>query len=353
MPIQSQSTAMESKMSSLMDNLRVNGASHDSRQRRISLERISTQMQKRRQSLPVMPSYLTLTLAKKSSLKQRRAKKQTERKGVTFPLGVLMQQAVAEGDLQGIKKLISSYGSNAVEEREPNGLPPVMRAIFEGQVASLKFLLDEGADVSSRDPESWCALHVAAAMDDIEAAEMVLRAAGKRQSMTSSTNVDGERPMDLAESLDMATLLLHADLRVEPPHSSGCSEDGISSEAEVMQLVTHHCEKHSNCTALDDVLKHNTCYSSLLHLAAAKNYPHLVNYVCGHKLCSMETRDKNGWTPLHSAAYYNNLDVAMLLVEQGTNVHALTHSFEKPGDLTEHQLILTLLEDHHTFLSTI
>lgn len=343
----------------LVDNLRLNGASQDIRQRRISLERISTKMEKRRQSLPVLPSYLTLNLAKKSSLKkQQQRREKTERKEVTFPLGVMMQQAVTDNDLPAIKQLINSHGSSAVEEREPNGLPPIMRAIFEGQIASLKFLLDEGAEATALDPECWNALHVAAAMDDLEAAQMILNAAGKQQNMTSQRNMDGERPIDLSESLEMAGLLLHADLattlRVAPSQlEEGGSEDVISSEAEVMQLVKAHCEKHSNCTALDDVLRQNTCYSSLLHLAACKNFPHLSNYVCRHRLSSLETRDKNGWTPLHAAAYYNNLDVTMLLMEQGANVHAITHSFEKAADLTDHQLIHALLEDHHAFMNSL
>lgn len=335
----------------LVDSLRVNGESQDIRQRRISLERISTKNQKRRQSLPVLPSYLTLNLGKKSSLKKH--KKGGPRKGVSFPLGIMMQQAVADGDLQGIKKLIETHGSSAVEEREPNGLPPIMRAIFEGQIASLKFLLDAGADVTARDPEHWNSLHVAAAMDDYEAAEMILNAAGKRQDMTSSENVDGERPIDLAESLEMAVLLLHTSLRLEPARSMDASDDCISNEKEVLQLVKDHCEKHANCKALDDVLRHSTCYSSLLHLAAAKNFPHLVNYVCRYRLSSIEARDKNGWTPLHTAAYYNSLDVALLLSQRGANMHALTHSFEKAADLTDHQLIQTLFEDHSSLLSAI
>lgn len=344
--------------SCLVDSLRVNGAQQDIKQRRVSLERITTKNEKRRQSLPVLPSYFTLKPHNSKLPVQVEAKK--EKKGVTFPLGVLMQQAVTDGDLQTIKALITREGNSAVEEREPNGLPPIMRAIFEDQPASLKFLLDAGADVSAKDPEDWTALHVAAAMDDFEAAEMILSiAARKGLDMTSTENMDGERPIDLADSLEMARLLLHADLarlrseQAEKDSHMPRVERSLSSEDEVLQLVQDHCEKHSSSAALDDVLKMNTCYSSLLHLAASKNYPHLVQYVLRHSLSSMELRDKNGWTPLHTAAYYNNLDVAMLLVEHGANVHALSHSYEKPMDLTQHQLILALLEHPHELLHSL
>ncbi len=45
-----------------------------------------------------------------------------------------------------------------------------MRAIFEGESDALKMLIDAGADISLCDPEDWNVLHVAAAMDDYEAA---------------------------------------------------------------------------------------------------------------------------------------------------------------------------------------
>ena len=357
---QSQATATTNMMvsypaSCLVEGLRENGAQSDIKQRRVSLERITTKNEKRRQSLPVLPSYFTpLKTPAKLAMGVKK-----ERKGVKFPLGILMQQAVTDGDLPAIKALIRSEGSRAVEEREPNGLPPIMRAIFEDQPASLKFLLDSGANVAARDPEDWTALHVAAAMDDLEAAELILENAGKKQEFTSAVNMDGERAIDLAESLEMARLLLHADLvelRVEQSKQESHSlraERSLSNEGEVLQLVQDHCEKHSNSTALDDVLKANTCYSSLLHLAASKNYPQLASYVVGNRLSSLEVRDKNGWTPLHTAAYYNCLDVSLILVEHGANVHALSHSYEKPTDLTQHQLILTLLEGPRDLLDSM
>ncbi len=327
----------------LVDSLRVNGANKDARQRKISLDKIYTKKGKRRQSLPVLPSYLVLKEVKKTVQKRR--------KGVTFSLGVLMQQAVANGDIAEMQKLITSHGREAVEEREPNGLPPLMRAIFEGQNECLKVILENGADVLAQDPEKWNALHVAAAMDDITAAELILEACHNPLAMTESLNLDEERPIDLADNLEMARLLLNTELTEHRQQSSRLAEETVctrdaepSSQKEVLQLVNDHYGKHSDCTALDEVLETNTSYNSLLHLAAAKNYVHLADYVCKNKLSSLEKRDKNGWTPLHTAAYYNSLDVAMLLVEEGADTNALTHSYEKPLDLTEHQVIVPLLE---------
>ena len=47
-------------------------------------------------------------------------------------------------------------------------------------------------------------------------------------------------------------------------------------------------------------------------------------------------------TFIHTAAYYNCLDTVLLLLEYGASV---TNSYEKPTDLTEHEIILAVLEE--------
>ena len=267
-----------------------------------------------------------------------------------------MQQAVTDGDVQEIKQLITDYGAGAVEEREPSGLPPVMRAIFEGQLGCLKLLIDAGADVTVRDPENWTALHVAAAMDDVEAAEVVLSSCKSIANLIQTKNVDEERPIDLTESVEMARILLHADLRELRAEKAVKSQttapsEAADSEEAVIQLVHNHCQKYPDCSALNAVLKSNTCFDTLMHLAATKNYPHLADYLCRHHLEDLETRDRRGWTALHTAAYYNNLDIVLVLAEFGANTHSLTHAYEKPSDLTEHELIQSILEGEELAVS--
>ena len=48
-----------------------------------------------------------------------------------------MQQAITDGDVQEMKRLITDYGKEVVNAPEPTGLPPVMRCVFEGQMAPL------------------------------------------------------------------------------------------------------------------------------------------------------------------------------------------------------------------------
>lgn len=307
---------------------------NDLKTRRLSLERLN----KRRMSLPVVPTAESLAPVKEKK----------DKKGVHFPLGVLMQLAVTNGDLKEIKHLIKDFGADALNEREPSGLPPVMRAIFEGQLDSLRMLIDSGADLSVRDPEDWNVLHVAAAMDDYEAAELIICTFKDINSMVHSENMAGERPIDLAENIDMARLLLDAnltqfrrDLELQVPQIT--TGQSIENESAVIQLVQNYYRKHNECQSLNTFLKNNTPYSSLLHLAATKNYARLAELLCASGLVSTEIRDKNGWTPLHVATYYSSIEVVLVLFQHKANTNALTRSFEKPTDLSDHELILSIL----------
>ena len=328
----------------LVENLRTNGAEQDQRQRRISLDKINDKMTKRRQSLPALPSYFAVILSKK----KRSAKK--ERKEVTFPVGVVLQQVISEGEVEELKEILEKEGNHAVEERDPNGVPPIVRAIIENQMDCLKVLLAAGANLMIEDPEEWNAFHVASAMDNIDAVKMILESGGQHRGITQSRNVNGDRAIDLAESLEMARFLLHADLaefRLDCANVEKHTSYTEKSEAQVLQFVMDYFKIHSNPITLNDILKEKTSYSSLLHLAATKNYSRLADCICMNFSPSLELRDNRGWTALHTAAYYNNLDMALFLVEKGANVHTITRSYQKPLDLTEHELIQCLMEEQH------
>lgn len=289
-------------------------------------------------SLPISrPSYLSMDAQKVTPT----------RKGVHFPVSVLLQQAITEGDLAEIQQLVKEHSNLVVEEREPSGLPPVMRAIFEGQLDSLKLLVRAGADLTPTDPEGWNVLHVAAAMDDIDSAKYVVLACN--EPLTQIRNADEQRPIDLAESTEMARFLLQADLQDLRIETVIPSKSLINpKESSVLQTVRHHYESNENVDFLNVMLQSQTQFDTLLHLAAARNYPRLARYVLKHQLVDPDVRDRQGFTPIHIAAFNGSVDAVLLLIEYGASIHALTNSYEKTSDLTDHELIIDILnEEEH------
>lgn len=162
---------------------------------------------KRRNSIDRLNRNLRLSLQIQltSTIMKSEEPSHTEKGGVRFDPAVLLQVAVTNGDEAEIKELISEHGKSIVDLKEPTGLPPIMRAIFEGQVNSLLLLIDSGADVQAHDPEEWNILHVAAAMDDIEATEVILSSLSHRKliQLFEEENACGQKPVELAEDEDM------------------------------------------------------------------------------------------------------------------------------------------------------
>jgi ankyrin repeat protein len=63
----------------------------------------------------------------------------------------------------------------------------------------------------------------------------------------------------------------------------------------------------------------NCCFELL-----KKNQLTTVQRLLSKKTCHMNTRDEDGFTPFNQAAYRGHLDIVCVLVEQGSDVHAVT-----------------------------
>ena len=261
-------------------------------------------------------------------LTQDRKKKQ--RKSVRFSSNVLMQQAITEGDVQEVKQLIEEFGSRVVNEPEPSELSPSMRCVFEGQMAPLRLLIEAGADLTAQgECLWWTVLHVAASMDDVDATKLSC----KHCKFAQWTARDRSTSPKARKWLDFFS------------RQTSCRV--VDSECAVMALVEEHIYTSGSCEALNGALRRSTDYDSLLHMAAGKNYPRLASYLLQHSVCKMEARDSRGWTALHTVAYFNNIDMVLLLTQQGASIHSLTNSYEDASDLTTHKLVYSLLREEY------
>ena len=232
-----------------------------------------------------------------------------EGEAVWFPGNVLLQQVITDGDLEEMKQLINAYGKAIVNEPEPTGLYPVMRCVFEGQLGPLCLLVECGADLMVQDGENWTVLHVAASMDNVDAAKVILN--NCTTCLTQVCNVDGEIPIDLAESTQMASLLADGDVKVK---RTDTVKEMAKDETAILTIVRRHTAFKANHETLNVVLQNSSNYDSLLHLAASKNYPRLASSLLSNRLCKLELRDREGRTALQTAVYHKSIDMMLLLV---------------------------------------
>ena len=276
------------------------------------------------------------------------------KKAVRFGMDVVMKQLVTEGDVKELIQLVEKHGSSLVNQRDSFSMPIVVTAVIEDQYEVLEFLVSRGADLRLSDDEGWTALHAAAACGDLRAAKCIVKAAGP--GVTNMRTLHGLRPIDLAESTELSHFLLTADLnafrselfKIVKTQTSGPSDEAVSATCTTKEegVVVSAIMSKSYKDALRYIReKQQMLGHSLLHVAAAKNLPKLALVLLERKLVSIDSRDHNGWTPLHTASYHNSLDVAMLLRDYGADVDAREDDGLTPLYFAEDRVIREILSD--------
>lgn len=277
-----------------------------------------------------------------------------KKKAVRFGMDVVMKQLVTEGDMKELIQLVEKHGSSLVNQRDSFSMPIVVTAVIEDQYEVLEFLVSMGADLRLSDDEGWTALHAAAACGDLRAAKCIVKAAGP--GVTNMRTLHGLRPIDLAESTELSHFLLTADLnafrsellKIVKTQTSGPSDQAVSATCTTKEegVVVSAIMSKGYKDALRYIReKQQMLGHSLLHVAAAKNLPKLALVLLERKLVSIDSRDHNGWTPLHTASYHNSLDVAMLLRDYGADVDARENDGLTPLYFAEDRVIREILSD--------
>lgn len=86
-------------------------------------------------------------------------------------------EACMLGDLPRVAECLPHHGVNALA---PDGFPPFALAVFFGQPAVYRYLLDQGADVNqpAANPMRVAAIHAAVSRKDSEALALILSSGG-------------------------------------------------------------------------------------------------------------------------------------------------------------------------------
>ena len=270
---------------------------------------------------------------------------------VTFPTNIILQQAITTGNIEELKSVVCSSGKAVMNLSDPAGLPLVMRALQEDQIDCFTLMVEEGADLSITDEYGWTVLHLAAAMNHLEAIKLVLKHKPELLEARTST---GLRPIGVCEDCQLTGFLLQAELKwlknknnankKQKNRKSACNPV-VSSKAEELELLklvmaTPTCGDDSNKIQEEMTLLRQ----SVLHLAAARNYLGVAYYIVDNNLSNVDAQDSDSWSAIHFAAMYTSVDVLMLLLKYGASKDLKTNSEQLPSDLTSQQNVLGLLE---------
>ena len=254
------------------------------------------------------------------------------KKNVTFPVNVMLQQAIVDGDNEEIMKIISKRGKNVLDLKDPTGMPLLLRAIFEDQIECFQLMVNEEVDLLAADEEGWNALHVAVSLEDTDAIELLLQ---HQPELIYSRTIDGMRPINVCESNEVCAYLLQAEVKFLKTSAWERAENSKKEELELLNIVMKADEEDERST--------RQIRQSALHLAAAKNYLGLAYYMLENELVTVDYQDYEQWTALHLATLHSSMDVLVLLIQYRASSDRITNCYKTPVDLTDDELTLEFL----------
>ncbi|KAM9050689.1 protein phosphatase 1 regulatory subunit 16A isoform 2-T6 [Megaptera novaeangliae] len=217
-----------------------------------------------------------------------------------------------------------------------DGLTALHQSCIDDFREMVQQLLEAGAKVNARDSECWTPLHAAATCGHLHLVELLIA----RGADLLAVNTDGNMPYDLCE--DEQTL----DCLETAMASRGITQESIERARALPEL--HMLEDvRSLLRAGADLNAPRDHGATLLHIAAANGFGEAAALLLEHR-ASLSTKDRDGWEPLHAAAYWGQVHLVELLVAHGADLNGKSLMDETPLDVCgDEEVRAKLLELKH------
>nr|XP_002122972.1 protein phosphatase 1 regulatory inhibitor subunit 16B-like isoform X1 [Ciona intestinalis] len=251
-------------------------------------------------------------------------------KSVKFGDCVTLLEAAARNDYDEVKHLLESKVNP--NEANDDGLTALHQACIDNFDGIVELLLENGAYVNSVDSEFWTPLHAACTCGHTNIAQILV----DRGANLLSLNADQNMPYDICEEEDTLVYIERAMAK------KGITQEEINDsrsakERKIMEDVVAMVESGG------DIEKKDENGATILHIAAANGYVDLTRYFL-LQTTNVNIQDNDGWTPLHAAACWCQMDIVEILGLESNGDPSIKNKLgELPADVTEDEEIKALL----------
>ncbi|KAA3681223.1 protein phosphatase 1 regulatory subunit 16A [Paragonimus westermani] len=263
---------------------------------------------------------------------------------VKFPPSLIFLEAAARGDLDEVRKLLSSgvcpdvanedgltalhqqmYRFTAEEAAELRmcGISDAQGCCIDNTPEMCRLLLRFGANANARDTERWTPLHAAATCHHTELCSILINNGADLLAM----NADGNMPYECCMPGPTLTLI-----------ETEMDKRGITQE----QLDDLHrlpeCDMLADMEVLykagADLNSLDAQGASYLHIASACGYEEVAIFLLKHG-AKIDLLDRDGWQAIHIAACWDHMEIIEVLVNFGADIMAETITGETVFDICE------------------
>ncbi len=216
-----------------------------------------------------------------------------------------LHEAAKNGDLAAVKRLIAEGAD--VNARNDKGETPLHHAAAWGSKDVVEQLISEGADVHTKDGRGRTPLHHAALWGGRDIAELLI----SEGAASNEEDNDGQTPLYVA--MHCGTPDRKDVVKVLAAEGAGVSAIHLAAYMGDLAKVKSSLDAGVGVNAKDGE------GFALLHAAASGGQMEIVEFLIASG-ADANARDNKGATPLHKAARQGRKDVAEVLIAAGADI---------------------------------
>ncbi|CAH8571969.1 unnamed protein product [Schistosoma turkestanicum] len=217
-------------------------------------------------------------------------------------------RAARAGNLEKLRELLNKITD--INVSNTNGLNALHLACKEGKTDVVKELLSRGASVHLITRKGNTALHIASLAGHLEIVQLLVDYGAD----VNAQSQNGFTPLYMSAQENHVEVVQY--LLDKSANQALSTEDGFTPLAVALQqghdrVITLLLERDSR----------GKCRLPALHIAAKKDDVHAAKLLLNNSEINVDHTSASGFTPLHIAAHYGNVNMAKLLIERGANIN--------------------------------